>query len=79
VVVETDGPRFKAVTRTGHAPREIAVWPDGPSVEVLDGEKVNSYLRIPSRADPEDAEYLAGDLYAGYVDVEALEASGGAR
>ena len=79
VVVDTDGPRFTAVTRTGHAPREIVVWPDGPSVETLDGEKVNSYLRIPSRADPKDAEYLAGDLYAGYVDVEALEASSGAR
>jgi len=79
VVVEADGPRFTAVTRTGRAPREIVAWPDGPSVEKLDGEKINSYLRIPDRADPKDAEYLAGDLFAGHVDIEALEASSGAR
>jgi hypothetical protein len=79
VVLDTDGPRFTAVTRTGHAPREIVVWPDGPSAETIDGEVVNSYLKIPTRADPKDAEYLAGDLYAGYIDVEALEASSGAR
>jgi hypothetical protein len=79
VVIEADGPRFVAVTRTGHAPREIVAWPDGPSVERLRGEKVNSYLRIPSRSDPKDAEYLACDLFAGYIDVEALEASAGSR
>jgi hypothetical protein len=79
VVLDTDGPRFTAVTRTGHAPREIVVWPDGPSAKRNDGEKANSYLRIPTRADPKDAEYLAGDLYAGHIDVEALEASSGSR
>jgi len=79
VVLDTDGPRFTAATRTGHAPREIVVWPDGPSTEKIDGEKVNSYLKIPTRADPADAEYLAGDLYAGHIDVEALEASARAR
>jgi len=79
IVLDTDGPRFTAVTRTGHAPRRIVVWPDGPSAEEIDGEKVNSYLRIPTRADPADAEYLASDLYAGYIDVEALEASARAR
>jgi hypothetical protein len=79
VIVETDGPRFTAITRTGHAPRAIVAWPDGPAVERLDGDKVNSYLRIPSRSDPKDAEYLAGDLFAGYLDVGALEASAGER
>lgn len=74
VVIEADGPRFKAVTRTGHAPREIAAWPDGPSAARAFGEKANSYVKIPTRADPKDAEYLASDLYAGYIDVEALEA-----
>jgi hypothetical protein len=79
VVTATDGPRFTAVARTGHAPREIVAWPDGPAAAVRDGEKANSYLRIPRRSDPADAEYLAGRLFAGYVDIEALDAATRAR
>jgi len=75
IVIGTDGARFVAVTRTGHAPREIVVWPDGPAVEKLDGEKVNSYVRLPRRSDPDDADYLAGRLFAGYIDIERLDAA----
>jgi hypothetical protein len=72
VVLDRDGPRFHAVVRTAHAPREIVVWPDGPAVRLLDGELVNSYLRVPHRSDPDDAQYLAGVLYAGHIDIDAL-------
>jgi hypothetical protein len=72
VVIERDGGRFRAVVRTGHAPREIVVWPDGPAVRQLDGEVVNSFLRIPHRSDPDDTPYLAGTLYAGHIDVDDL-------
>jgi hypothetical protein len=79
IVIDTDGPRFRAVARTGRAPREIVVWPDGPAVATLDGDKVNSYLRVPRRSDPADAEYLAGRLFAGYVDIEAFDAAAKAK
>ncbi len=75
VVVDRRGARFTAVVRTGHAPRRITAWPDGPAQRVLDGELVNSYLRVPSRADPNDSVYLAGQLYAGHIDIEQLVAS----
>lgn len=75
VVVERDGPLFVAVVRTGHAPREIAAWPDGPAVRILDGQVVNSFLRVPHRSDPEDTPYLAGTLYAGHIDVDELAAA----
>ncbi len=72
VVVDRHGAQFTAVTRTGHAPRRVVVSADGPAVRMVEGEIVNSYLRVPSRADPADAAYLAGQLYAGYVDIEKL-------
>ncbi len=75
VVVDRRGARFEAVVRTGHAPRRITAWPDGPAQRMLDGELVNSYLRVPSRADPNDAVYLAGQLYAGHIDIELLVAN----
>lgn len=79
VVTEARRGRFSAVTRTGRAPREIVVSPGGPAVATLDGERVNSYLRVPSRSDPAGAEYLAGRLFAGYVDIEALDAAARGR
>lgn len=74
VVVERTGRRLFAVVRTGHAPRRIALRPDGPGRRIVNGKKVNDYLRIPTRSDPKDATYLAGQLYAGHIDIEALAA-----
>jgi len=74
VVVETRRRRFEAVVRSGHAPRQVVAWPDGPATRVLDGEQVNSFLRVPSRSDPEGMVYLAGQLYAGFIDIEKLAA-----
>ncbi len=72
VVVAKNSPGFEVVTRTGHRPRRIAVWPNGPHQRIVDGEKVNSFLRIPRRSDPADTVYLANQLYAGYIDIERL-------
>jgi hypothetical protein len=72
VVTRRDGPRFEAVVRTGNAPRQVIVWPDDPSRRTANGKTVNSYLRIPSRSDPAGTAYLAGRLYAGYLDIEQL-------
>ncbi len=71
VVVKTMGGQFEAVTRTGHAPRRVRVYPDNPSKRVIDGEVVNSFVRVPEKSDPKDAAYLAGQLYAGFIDIEA--------
>jgi hypothetical protein len=75
VVVEAWGKRFNAVVRTGYAPRRVTVWPDGPAERMVDGEKVNDFLRVPTRSDPPDTPYLANQLYAGFIDVEKLGAS----
>lgn len=75
VVVSRDGDRFAAVARTGHAPRRVVAWPDGPARRVVDGDPANSFLRVPHRFDPADTPYLAGRLYAGHVDVERLAAA----
>ena len=72
VVVERRGPRFDAVVRTGNAPRRVTLWPDGPAVRVRNGKIVNDYMRVPSRSDPPDTVYLAGQLYAGHIDVDKL-------
>ncbi len=77
VVVKRHGPRFEAVVRTGHAPRQVTVWPDGPARRMVDGEKTNSFLRVPSRSDSSDTAYLAGQLFAGYIDIEELAADSG--
>jgi len=75
VVVGRDGPRFVAVARTGRAPRRITAWPDGPAVRELRGRVVDSFLRVPHPSDPEGTPYLAGQLYAGHVDIERLAAA----
>ena len=72
VVVDLNRPKFDAVVRTGHAPKLVTVWPDGPSRNTVSSETVNSYLRVPNRSDPQDTMYLAGQLYAGYIDIEQL-------
>ena len=76
VVVDTRGRRFEAVIRTGYAPRRIIAWPDGPDTTMIDGRKANSFIRVPHRSDPSGTAYLAGRLYAGFIDVEALAESG---
>ncbi len=75
VVVERDGPRFDAVVRTGHAPRRITAWPDGPAAREVRGRVVDSFLRVPHPSDPDDTPYLAGQLYAGHIDLERLAAA----
>ncbi|MCP4600552.1 MAG: hypothetical protein GY847_08475 [Proteobacteria bacterium] len=77
VIIEKHGARFEAVVRTGHAPRRVSVRPDGPSQQVVDDEKVNSFLRVPSRSDSSDTAYLADQLYAGYIDIEELTEGSG--
>ena len=72
VVTWGDGDKFQAVVRTGNASRRIIAWPGGPARRIVDGEKVNDYLRVPSRSDPVDTAYLAGQLYVGYIDIELL-------
>lgn len=72
IVMERGDTGFDAVVRTGNAPRSVAVWPERPFERVVNGEVVNSFLRVPSRNDPPGASYLAGQLYAGYLDVELL-------
>lgn len=72
VIEERPRRRFVAAVRTGHAPRRALVWPDGPARRVLDGRPVNSFLRVPHPSDPADTPYLAGQLYAGHIDVVKL-------
>lgn len=72
IVTKRRGEVFEAVVRTGNAPRLAVAWPDGPSVQVYRDEKVNSFIRIPHRSDPPQTRYLAGQLYAGHIDVDDL-------
>ncbi len=72
IVTHTKGRTFFTVVRTGHAAKEVTVTPDGPGRYDANGEVVNSFLRVPTHADPKDTLYLAGQLYAGYIDIEAL-------
>ncbi len=72
VVTWTDGEKFQAIVRTGNAPRRVTAWPGGPARRIVDGEKVNDFLRVPSRSDPVDTPYLAGQLYVGYIDIDQL-------
>ena len=72
IVTHSDGGRFEAVVRTGHLPRRIVVTPLVPSTREENGKIINSFVRIPSRYDPKGTEYLAGQLYAGHIDIEKL-------
>jgi hypothetical protein len=72
IVIDVDGKKIKAITRTGHMAKEVVLWPNGPMVHEYRGEVVNSFVKIPDRSDSPDAEYLAGQLYAGVIDVEVL-------
>jgi hypothetical protein len=72
VVTWTDGARFRAIVRTGNAPRRVTVWPGGPNRRIVDEEKINDFLRVPSRSDPVETPYLAGQLYVGYIAVDQL-------
>lgn len=72
VVTWTDGAKFQAIVRTGNAPRRATLWPDGPARRIVDGEKINDFMRVPSRSDPVDTPYLAGQLYVGYIAVDQL-------
>ncbi len=74
IVVDQYGQQFDAIVRTGHAPRQVTVWPDGPAQRIVDGKKANDFLRVPDRSDPKDTAYLAGQLYAGHIDIEKLTA-----
>jgi len=69
IVVETQRGRCTVVTETGGIQRRIVLSPDGPMTHMHDGSVINSFIRRPARFDPPDAEYLSGQLYAGYIDV----------
>ncbi len=72
IVISRQRDRFEAVARTGNAPRRVSIWPDEPNRQSRNGEPGNSYLRIPHRSDRTEVRYLAGALYAGYIDLERL-------
>ena len=72
IVIEVQRDRFVAVIRTGHRPRRVTVSPLYPSVRKDNKSIVNSFVRIPAASDPEDTEYLAGQLYAGHIDLEKM-------
>lgn len=72
IVTEVRGKRRLAITRTGYGLKEIVVSTEGPMVHTFDGESVNSFVKVPTPHDPVDAQYLAGQLYAGYIDSEQL-------
>ncbi|MDD5307593.1 MAG: hypothetical protein PHU25_09775 [Deltaproteobacteria bacterium] len=74
VVVDVSRMRFDAVVRTDHEPRRATVSPEDPSSRKEGGTISNSYLRVPRRSDARDTTYLAGQLYAGRIDVERLAA-----
>lgn len=70
IVVDRSGRKLEAVVRTGHAPRKIIAWPDGPARRLHNGKQINSFLRVPKPSDSKDTAYLAGQLYAGYIDIQ---------
>lgn len=72
IVIEIIDKTFIALVRTGRGPRSVYVTFDTPSVRERTGRVINSFLRVPSPADPVDTEYLAGQLYAGRIDIERL-------
>ena len=72
VVVVRSADRFEAVIRTGHRPRRVVVSPGMPSVHRKDGVIINSFVRLPTRTDRADTEYLAGQLFAGFIDLDKL-------
>lgn len=75
IAVARRGNVVEAVVRTGNAPRKIVLFPGGPGVRALDKRVVNSYLRVPSRDDPPQTDYLAGRLYAGHIDIDRFAGS----
>ncbi|MBN2341994.1 MAG: hypothetical protein JXX29_21775 [Deltaproteobacteria bacterium] len=74
IVVERNRKSVVAVTRTGSTPKEIVLSPKGPMVHTHREKTVNSFVKVPTPHDPTDAQYLAGQLYAGFIDVEAFAA-----
>ncbi len=76
VAVARDGELVEAVVRTKNAPRKVVLSPGGPRARTLDNRVVNSYLRIPSRDDPPQTDYLAGRLYAGHIDLDSFFGQG---
>ena len=72
IAVSSSDGRLEVIVRTGHRARTVFVWPDRHQERTVGGEVVNSFLRIPNRTDPPEVRYLAGQLYAGYLDIELL-------
>jgi len=72
VVVECRAARFAAVASTGRELRMVYLKPDDPHRRRLDGQVVNSFLRAPSRTDKPRQAYMAGELYAGFIDPDEL-------
>ncbi|MBN2531034.1 MAG: hypothetical protein JXR76_31900 [Deltaproteobacteria bacterium] len=72
IIIEAGRRTHTAVTRTSGVPRLIRISPRGPMVREFRGKSVNSYVKIPDAHDPTDAQYLSGQLYAGFVDIDAF-------
>ena len=72
IVIDADRHSQVAITRTGGVPRRITISPEGPMIREYKGQVVNSFVRIPNPHDPTDAQYLSGQLYAGFIDSEAV-------
>jgi hypothetical protein len=73
IVTRIDSGQFEAVIRTGNTPRRIVVTPLIASTRTMNGSVINSYVRIPNRQDPKGTAYLAGQLYAGHINIEKLQ------
>lgn len=72
VVVESHRKTLTAVTRTASAPKKIVLSPSGPMVHNYRGKLKNSFVKVPTPHDPTDAQYLAGQLYAGYINIDNI-------
>jgi hypothetical protein len=69
VIIESGRHTYIAITRTEGRLRKVYITPDGPMVRTYNGAPHNSFVKIAKPHDPVDAEYLAGQLYAGFIDT----------
>lgn len=72
IVIDSKHNKYLAVTRVGKGIKKIIISPGGPMVHTYKDETVNSFVKVPSPHDPKDAQYLSGQLYAGYINSEQL-------
>ncbi|MCU0663556.1 MAG: hypothetical protein MUC50_14670 [Myxococcota bacterium] len=71
-IILAGGAKFEAEVCAQGRLRRVLAWPDGLAVREYRGKLVNSFLRVPTHADPAGTAYLAGSLYAGHIDIDRL-------